>query len=77
MSDFFNMLLNLHNLEGEELTINLDNVVDFYPTELVINGYPRRITTFDYVKGKEQEVREDYNKILDLINNVENILSVQ
>ena len=49
MSDFFVMLLEVHNLQNEVIAINLDKVAKIYSSELLVSGKPGKITTFIYI----------------------------
>ena len=76
MSDFFVMLLEVHNLQNEVIAINLDKVAKIYSSELLVNGKPGKITTFIYIDGSEEEVIEDYEKVMNALSDYTSVISL-
>lgn len=76
MSDFFVMLLEVHNLQNEVIAINLDKVVKIYSSELLVNGKPGKITTFTYIDGSEEDVIEDYEKVMNALSDYTSVISL-
>lgn len=76
MSDFFVMLLEVHNLQNEVIAINLDKVAKIYSSELLVNGKPGKITTFIYIGGSGEEVIEDYEKVMNALSDYTSVISL-
>ena len=76
MSDFFVMLLEVHNLQNEVIAINLDKVAKIYSSKLLVNGKPGKITAFIYIDGSREEVIEDYEKVMNALSDYTSVISL-